>query len=283
MSISTIEERWLVLLYRHCRSHFQEVFLPSHNHQHHLRVWYYAKELIHALSEHGIPFPDTLIEEIMFAIFFHDVGMSVTMGENHGKISADLFQAFMTDKETQTDANREAIYLAIRNHDRKNYDEVSFEVAVERKNILPAVVNISDDLDAFGYTGVYRYLEIYLLREVHPDLLAGKISENLSRRFSNLSFTMGKIARFVEKHKIRYQQAIGFFKALSETGYIPDKELSGPSGVVSLVRDLVIGQKNDLNEIIESQKIPKHDGYIQEFLQHYRAEANRFAPLYPDL
>ena len=283
MSISTIEERWGVLLYRHCRSLFREVFLPSHNHHHHFRVWYYAKELIQELSDYGIPFPDALIEEIMLAVFFHDVGMSVTMGENHGKISADLFQAFMTEMRIQTDANREAIYLAIHEHDRKHYDEVPFEVAVERENILPAILNISDDLDAFGYTGVYRYLEIYLLREVHPDLLAERISENLTRRFSNISFTMGKIARFVEKHKARYQHTIGFFEALSETGYLPGKGLSGPSGVVNLVRDLVIGQQNDLIEIIESQKIPKHDEYIQEFLQHYMAEANRFAPLYPDL
>lgn len=283
IKISSIEEKWLGTLYEQCRSHFQSIHLPSHDHFHHFRVWFYAKELILTLSGSGVEFPYELIEEIIFAVFFHDVGMSVTLDENHGKVSAGLFRDFISERSGQTEANQDEIYRAIVHHDLKNYENVLFEEAFEKNNILSTVLNISDDLDAFGYKGIYRYLEIYLLRNIQPDLLANKVLPNLTRRFSNISFTLGKIASFVSIHQVRYQQTLDFFNDLRNSGYTQDGPLSGPAGLVKLIKEHVIDKNGSLNNLIESQEIVKNDEYIRNYLQHYKQEEDNFISLYPDL
>ena len=83
--ISTVEKKWLGLLFNQCRSYFQDVHLPSHDHHHHFRVWYFAREMINILSGSGVHFPEKLIESIIISVFFHDAGMSVTRDEHHGK------------------------------------------------------------------------------------------------------------------------------------------------------------------------------------------------------
>ena len=281
--ISSIEERWLNELWEECQSHFQSTHLPSHDHFHHYRVWFYAKKLILTLSGRGINFTHQLIEEIIFAVLFHDVGMSVTRDENHGIVSADLFRNFISERTDQTEANRDEIYKAITDHDRKNYDNVPFEKAFATNNILSSVLNISDDLDAFGYIGVYRYLEIYLLRNIEPDHLAGKVLPNLKRRFSNISFTLGEIASFVNIHQVRYQHTLDFFNDLNTTGYIPDGPLKGPDGIVRLIREHVIENNGSLNSLIESKDIFNNDEYIRNFLHQYTCEENDFKTIYPGL
>jgi hypothetical protein len=279
--ISSIEERWLDALWDQCRSHFQAVHLPSHDHFHHYRVWFYAKKLILTLSGRGINFTHQLIEEIIFAVLFHDVGMSVTRDENHGKVSADLFRDFISERSDQTESNHDEIYKAIAHHDQKNYVNVPFKKAFATNNILSTVLNISDDLDAFGYIGVYRYLEIYLLRNMEPELLAGKVLPNLKRRFSNISFTLGKIASFVNIHQVRYQHTLDFFNDLNTTGYIPDGPLTGPAGIVKMIREHVIANKGNMNNLIESKDIAKNDEYIRNFLHQYQFEEDNFKTIYP--
>ena len=36
-------------------------------------------------------------------------------------------------------------------------------------NDLLTILSVSDDLDAFGYIGIYRYTEIYLTRGIDPE------------------------------------------------------------------------------------------------------------------
>jgi hypothetical protein len=281
--ISSIEGKWLHALYRQCRSHFDSVHLPSHDHFHHYRVWFYAKELILTLSETGIHFPDHLIEEIMFAIFFHDVGMSVTLDENHGKVSADLFRGFISGRLHQTEANRESILEAIAHHDRKNYENVPFENALSKSNILRAILNISDDLDAFGDIGTYRYLEIYLLRDIQPEHIAGRVLPNLERRFTNMAFTLHKIDSFVNSHRARYHRTCDFFNDLKNSRYVPDGPLTGPSGIVRLIKEHVIDKTTNLYKLFESLDKANQDEYIRNHLQGFQNEEDHFLPLYPAL
>ena len=35
--------------------------------------------------------------------------------------------------------------------------------------IFCTILSVADDLDAFGFTGIYRYLEIYLTRGINPE------------------------------------------------------------------------------------------------------------------
>ena len=283
MQISATEQKWLDALFKECSTHFRNIHLPSHNHYHHFRVWSYAKELILTLAASGIAFPDDLVEEIIFAVFFHDAGMSVTMDENHGKFSAEMFQDFIAGKTEQFAGNREEVYEAIESHDRKNYEEVPFEKAFDRRNILSTILNISDDLDAFGYIGIYRYLEIYLMRGIQPDQLAGRVLMNLEKRFSNISSTLGKIASFVNNHRSRYRKTVDFFNDLSETGFNADSSFAGPSGVVKLVRDQVIKKQTTLENIIESNEPAIQDEYVRNYLSNYRNEEYPFIISYPNL
>jgi len=269
-------------LFKQCRSHFQSIHLPSHDHYHHFRVWLYARELIGTLSKEGINIPDHIIEEIILAVFFHDVGMSVTLNESHGKISAGLFSDFISARSYKTEADIEEINRAVGRHDQKNYENVPFEEAFAQNNILSTVLNISDDLDAFGFIGIYRYMEIYLLRKIKPDFLAGKVIPNLTRRFSNISFTLGKIASFVSIHQIRYQQTLDFYNDLQDCGYSNESPQSGPAGIVKLISDNVINKKVSLNQLIESQPLEKHDEYIRNFIQRYKQEEDNFRINYPD-
>ena len=70
----------------------------------------------------------------------------------------------------------------IENHDNKDYPQ-----AAEGISALLNVLSVADDLDAFGFTGIYRYSEIYLARGINPLKLGNLIRENAAGRFENLN------------------------------------------------------------------------------------------------
>ena len=77
-----------------------------------------------------------------------------------------------------------------------------------------AILNISDDLDAFGNIGVYRYTEIYHFRGIPADELALRILPNLEARFLHFMHHLGSMNSLAERHKIRYQLTRDFFNKL---------------------------------------------------------------------
>ena len=44
------------------------------------------------------------------------------------------------------------------------------------------MLSVADDLDAFGFTGIYRYSEIYLMRGINPNQLGHLIIENAAKQ-----------------------------------------------------------------------------------------------------
>lgn len=88
--IQHIEKKWLGHLQGHCKELFAKTHLPSHDHTHHTRVWGYFKQLqneIPALSREET-------EAMIFAVFFHDTGMVINPGPEHGKISRAQCEEF---------------------------------------------------------------------------------------------------------------------------------------------------------------------------------------------
>ena len=102
----------------------------------------------------------------------HDIGMSVDPGVKHGKHSRNLCLQFLNKNNLPETDYRDALE-AIEYHDNKDYISNSF------KNYLLTVLSVSDDLDAFGITGIFRYSEIYLTRGIDPEKIGYLIRKML--------------------------------------------------------------------------------------------------------
>jgi hypothetical protein len=98
------------------------------------------------------------------------------------------------------------ILEAIDNHDNKEYSDSPVN------NKLLILLSAADDLDAFGYTGIYRYIEIYLARGIQPGKLGQMARENAEKRFNNFSLNFAHYPELVRKHKARYMLLDEFFK-----------------------------------------------------------------------
>ena len=93
---------------------------------------------------------------------------------------------------------------AVLNHDNKEYPDSG-------KNDDLTILSVADDLDAFGFTGIYRFLEIYILRKVPMadwENLSGKMHR---RDFIHFGKTFEFSQSMVLKHKERYQVLDDFF------------------------------------------------------------------------
>ena len=94
--------------------------------------------------------------------------MSVDSGVKHGKHSRQLCSRFLSENNL-SENDFPDVLEAIENHDNKDYSETSI------RNELLNILSISDDLDAFGISGIYRYSEIYLTRGITYENLGSTI------------------------------------------------------------------------------------------------------------
>ncbi len=138
---------------------------------------------------------------------------------------------------------------AIENHDNKEYIDIY-------RNDLLTVLSVADDLDAFGFIGIYRYMEIYLIRETDRNNLGLLINTNAGKRFGNFVKTVGKSKKLIEKHKQRYLILDNFFNKYTEQLHSYQFGTSKPygyCGVIELFGNM-INNKMELNELINSEK-----------------------------
>jgi HD superfamily phosphodiesterase len=178
--------------------------LYSHDINHHRRVWDNARSL---LNEVYARFPDKIHfspDKLLTACYVHDLGMVVETGDKHGIQSSRLFREFLELNKLPESCFSEAIE-AVENHDKK--ESASIPVIFSIATFLAA----ADDLDAFGYIGIYRYIEIYLERGIHPDNLGYEIINNAQKRFANFELLFAGFKELIEKHKERYLILYKFF------------------------------------------------------------------------
>jgi hypothetical protein len=97
---------------------------------------------------------------------------------------------------------------AIEYHDNKEYADS----LVNDKLLL--LLSVADDLDAFGYTGILRYADIYLERDVSITDLGRMVIENSGKRFQNFEKAFSDYPELVERHLTRYQTLIRFYSEL---------------------------------------------------------------------
>ena len=211
--IRETEETWLLPLLNLCHNLFSEVFLPSHDHLHHFRVWNHAKEILFLLEESGYSIPEVLPQQLIIAAFFHDTGLVCNKHEKHGKESRRMCEEFFRHGEHSVPEGFLEILEAIEHHDDKTFR--GQKQADNPGKPVFRLLSASDDLDAFGYTGIYRYAEIYLQRGMFPEELAGRVLDNLHNRFENLNRSFGTQVHFIDRQKVRYGITREFYLGLS--------------------------------------------------------------------
>ena len=139
------------------------------------------------------------------------------------------------------------------------------------KTILK-MVSAADDLDALGYIGVFRYIEIYLKRGIPDTEIPKKVNFNLRNRFSNFLNTYSGLHKYAEKQKSRYKETFDFFTeldALFAAGTnIPDSELT----VFSILKEKLVEKQMGINETIEETLRTNSKGYPLWFFSKLRSE-----------
>jgi HD superfamily phosphodiesterase len=238
-TIESAEKQYKQILEDFFISVYDEKSLSSHGIDHHRRVWNYAKDLIRLMplknSGRFLRFPS----EAIIACYLHDIGMAVDQGVKHGKQSRDLCKSFFAENKIPENDWIEVLE-AIEYHDNKDY------ISNASRNELLTVLSVADDLDAFGLTGVFRYTEIYLAREIGLDTIGYMIRENARKRYVNFIKTFGSVDELVIKHWERYYLLDMFFNKYN--AQLPSYHLgtNQPSGFCGVVEIISIILKNNL-------------------------------------
>ena len=248
--IRSAENQYKQILEEFFISVYNEISLSSHGIDHHRRVWNYAKEFLKQIPSENSENTLQLSANLIIACYMHDIGMSVDPGTRHGKISRKFCIRFLSEHNLPKDGFQAALE-AIENHDNKDY------AADYKKNGLLSILSVSDDLDAFGFTGIFRYTEIYLTRGIEPDKIGILIRENAGKRFLNFLKSFGSYNAIVERHTSRFKLLDEFFSKYNTQLASYQFGLSHPTGYCGVIElfDHMIKRRIELREIyLESEK-----------------------------
>ncbi len=202
--INCAEESYKDLLESYFISIYPANKLISHGLDHHRRVWKYAKEMLHHIEKNN-SFDQEFINKLHIACYLHDIGMTIDTGEKHGYHSRKICRKFLKENNLK-ESDYQDLLSAIENHADKEYSNS------KDQNLLLTILSVADDLDAFGETGISRYLEIYKERGIQPHLIATAILGNARKRFENFEKCFSKYPELVEKHRERYLVLDNYFK-----------------------------------------------------------------------
>ena len=161
----------------------------------------------------------------------HDIGMSVDPGIRHGRYSRELCWQFLS-KNKLPPGDWKIVLEAIENHDNKDY------AGINSMNKVLQVLSVADDLDAFGYIGIFRYSEIYLTRGTDPKKIGYLIRENAGKRFENFISTFGYNIELAKKHQNRFTILDDFFSNYNDQlpyYHFGTKNPSGFCGVIEII------------------------------------------------
>lgn len=246
---------------------YDEKTLPSHGIHHHRRVWNNARELLSLNTgkkeQNNIKF----ISKLIIASYLHDIGMTVEKGVKHGLHSRKLCLEFLSANNLKI-ADYNDLLETIEYHDRKDYDGSG-----ETSSLL-SILSVADDLDAFGFNGIYRYSEIYLTRNIKPEILGNMILENASKRFDNFLKAYSEEKEIIMKHTERYNILFSFFSGYNKqvSNYkFNSPEPKGYCGVVELFIRM-IAEKTGLTDIINEQNSYQKDKVISWYINGLKSE-----------
>ena len=204
-SVLSAEKKYLRTLEDFFAERWCKTRLFSHDIDHHRRVWRYAKELLEVINSHGGTFVPEFPGNLMIACYMHDLGMSADPGIRHGIHSRELCRQFLL-KNFPDEPGCEELLDAVENQDNKEYN-----LDDSSGNEILRLLSAADDLDAFGYIGIYRYIEIYLTRGIQPELIGFEIKKNALGRFRNFERNFGAYPDLISKYRKKYLILNNFF------------------------------------------------------------------------
>lgn len=207
--IAAAEEKHRSLLEQACRGIFSETVMPSHDHRHHERVWNNASMLLTRLYDSGMVTDPAMAEKAIIAAFFHDTGLTLNPGPDHGTQSRRLCSLFLDRSGLSEDDARE-ILEAVERHDDKDYPGLSDPVS------LAAILSVADDMDAFGSEGIERYNEIYSLRGIDKNRMPELVISNVESRLRHLETTYAIFPDLTAQQRQRAETVISHFRKLTE-------------------------------------------------------------------
>jgi hypothetical protein len=261
------EKRWLDEMIFQVNRAFSDVYLPSHDGSHHKRVWNYGKILLLELSENNPHLDKTVVEGLLISSFYHDQGMAFTSRKDHGKISRQICRDYFESYNSGIPGNLPGILHAIEMHDIKDklFDDV---ISPDEKPTLQTLIRISDDMDAFGIMGIYRYAEIYLHRGTDIMNLGREVNENAGVRFDNLSRSCRHLPDLVESVRKRYLQTISFYDEYNRqisSSPDPENDFTGHPGVVNYIRKLGLERKIYPSEFLNHLEDTEDTSFVKKF------------------
>ena len=271
VSIESAEKQFKQILEEFFISVYNEKSLSSHGLDHHRRVWNYSKELLQMFSSKNSVLDIRLASELIIVSYLHDLGMSVDQGIKHGKHSRDLCVRFLTNLNLLEKDFSDVLY-AIENHDNKDY------TLSTPGNDLLKILSVADDLDAFGYNGIFRYSEIYLKRGISPGKIGHIICENAEKRFGNLVKTFGSFTIFLKKHSERYYILENFFSNYNRqlsSYHFGSAQPKGYCGVIEIFLFL-INNNLQLNDCFPEPEKYSHDEIILWYFTELEKELSGF-------
>jgi HD superfamily phosphodiesterase len=231
--IASSEEKYKIILEAFFNRIFFKIYLPSHDIGHHSRVWQYAKELLRHLYNQSIYFNQEFIDSLIIACYLHDTGMSADPGPRHGLESRRICEKFLSENDLPL-SEFENLLFAVENHDNKDYKVIS------RSDELITILSVADDLDAFGYIGIYRYLEIYIARQRPLNELGIIINENCLNRFRNFIATYRFHDEFIERHTKRFAILSSFFDSYNTQAHhykFDNQLIAGHCGIAEIISE----------------------------------------------
>ncbi len=202
--IEAAEKKYRHRLTQECRSLFSNTTLPSHDHLHHARVWENASLLLSRLYDSGLATDPLLAEKAIIAAYFHDTGLTVNRGTAHGTESRQICSGFL-EKCDLDESDKNEILDAVEKHDDKSYLKLS------DPSSLAAIISVADDMDAFGTTGIGRYIEIYSVRGVSDEAMPEMVISNITTRFRHLESTYSMFPDLVREQKRRVETVTEYF------------------------------------------------------------------------
>jgi hypothetical protein len=232
------EQKWLHRLQLHVSALFDMKFLPSHDQSHHLRVWNICKTLLPEIAGFNEMMDQDLVEGLIIAAWFHDTGMSLSIGKEHGALGRELCERFLNGQELPRPLRAAELLEAIERHDLKE-EPVYGEFGAGTPPGILALLSVADDLEAMGLIGIYRYTEIYLNRGIPLKELGFQVLENAGKRFRNIVSSCRQCGPLVKTYHQQYNELAVFFDAynrqlLAESD--PAVVYCGHVGIVNYIR-----------------------------------------------
>ncbi|MBN1598686.1 MAG: hypothetical protein JW894_10355 [Bacteroidales bacterium] len=263
--IEHAEKIWKERVWAYITELFKGNWLPSHDPGHHYRVWKNACLVSRDLLNNNPVSDEYFFEKLFIACFFHDTGLLIDKGEKHGKYSRDICRKFLNKNMDLVKFDTAKMLSAIELHDDKEYISVSNF----RNDLLYSILALSDDMDAFGAMGVYRYIEIYLKRNIDIRQMPQRILQNASQRFDHLSGTAAETELDIKAIRVMFKRLITLVTEASFS--------EKPETLIEWInKEIILPQCYPEEIIVQYGNHKPENSRISLFIDLYREEASTF-------